>query len=269
MTTNSIQSAQNTVNPKANWFMRHKILSAIIGLLVLVLIIAIATPSSTPPAQQTSSESSISKACDDAFSSAAAVSDKKDTNEDLLPAFSACQDLEEWMKADKLYPAAIDSANPIEYAANVCTNNKEEVGDTIICKAIAAGIAAREESKQEEVNAEPTPEESKQEEASEPEPTPSETVSQKNAVAKAKSYLEYTAFSHDGLVDQLEYEQFSHADAVYGADNCGADWNEQAAKKAEDYMEYSAFSRGSLIEQLLYEKFTQAQAEYGVNAVGL
>lgn len=102
-----------------------------------------------------------------------------------------------------------------------------------------------------------------------PAPTSNVTVSQKNAVAKAKSYLSYTAFSHDGLVDQLEYDQFSHADAVYGADNSGANWNEQAAKKAKSYMEYSAFSRGSLIDQLKYDKFTQAQAEYGANAVGL
>ncbi len=104
-----------------------------------------------------------------------------------------------------------------------------------------------------------------------PTPTPisNVTVSQKNAVAKAKSYLGYTAFSHDGLVAQLEYEQFSHADAVYGADNSGANWNEQAAKKAKSYMEYSAFSRGSLIAQLEYDKFTQSQAEYGANAVGL
>jgi len=102
-----------------------------------------------------------------------------------------------------------------------------------------------------------------------PEPVSSETISQKNAVAKAKSYLDYTAFSHDGLVAQLEYEQFSHADSVYGADNSGANWNEQAAKKAKSYMDYSAFSRGSLIAQLEYDKFTQAQAEYGVNAVGL
>jgi len=100
-------------------------------------------------------------------------------------------------------------------------------------------------------------------------PVSSETISQKNAVKKAKSYLGYSAFSHDGLVAQLEYEQFSHADAVYGADNSGANWNEQAAKKAKQYMEYSAFSRGSLIEQLKYEKFTQEQAEYGANAVGL
>lgn len=100
-------------------------------------------------------------------------------------------------------------------------------------------------------------------------PVSSEAISQKNAVRSAKSYLSYTAFSHDGLVAQLEYEKFSHADAVYGADNSGANWNEQAAKSAKQYMEYSAFSRGSLIDQLKYSKFTQEQAEYGANAVGL
>jgi len=58
-----------------------------------------------------------------------------------------------------------------------------------------------------------------------PEPTSSETVSQQNAVAKAKSYLDYSAFSHDGLVDQLEYEQFLHADGVRkrrGSDSNGS-----------------------------------------------
>lgn len=100
-------------------------------------------------------------------------------------------------------------------------------------------------------------------------PVTSETVSQKNAIKKAKSYLDYSGFSRDGLVDQLEYEQFSHEDAVYGADNAGGNWMEEAAQKAQSYMEYSAFSRGSLIEQLKYEKFTQEQAEYGANSVGL
>lgn len=100
-------------------------------------------------------------------------------------------------------------------------------------------------------------------------PLSSETISQKNAVRKAKSYLDYSAFSHDGLVAQLEYEQFSNSDAIYGADNSGANWNEQAAAKAKSYMSYSAFSRGGLIAQLKYDKFTQTQAEFGANAVGL
>lgn len=98
---------------------------------------------------------------------------------------------------------------------------------------------------------------------------PTETTSQRNAVKKAKSYLQIAGFSRDGLVAQLEYEQFSSEDAVYGADHTSADWNEQAAKKAKSYMDMSSFSRGSLIDQLLYEKFTQEQAEYGATAVGL
>ncbi len=100
-------------------------------------------------------------------------------------------------------------------------------------------------------------------------PVASQTTSQRNAVAKAKSYLGFTGFSHDGLVAQLEYEQFSHEDAVYGADNSGGNWNDQAAKKAKSYMDMTAFSRGSLIDQLIFDKFTQSQAEFGANAVGL
>lgn len=95
------------------------------------------------------------------------------------------------------------------------------------------------------------------------------TVSQKNALNKAKSYISYAAFSHDGLVNQLMYEQFSAEDATYGADNVGANWNEQAAKKAKSYMNYSSFSRGSLIDQLEYDKFTTDQATYGASSVGL
>lgn len=97
----------------------------------------------------------------------------------------------------------------------------------------------------------------------------SDTLSQKNAVRKAKSYLDYSGFSRSGLIKQLEYEKFSHEDAVYGADNIGADWNKQAERKAKSYMDYSAFSRGSLITQLEYEGFTNEQAVYGANAIGL
>lgn len=95
------------------------------------------------------------------------------------------------------------------------------------------------------------------------------TVSQINALAKAKQYLSVMAFSYNGLIQQLEYDQFSNADAKYGVDNCGADWNEQAAKKAKNYMNTMAFSRGGLIDQLKFDGFTEAQAKYGADAVGL
>lgn len=102
-----------------------------------------------------------------------------------------------------------------------------------------------------------------------PNPTQPETVSQRNAIRKAKDYLDFTAFSYQGLISQLEHEGFSRADATYGTDNSGADWYEQAAKKAQEYVDYSAFSRSGLISQLIYEKFTQSQAEHGADAVGL
>lgn len=97
---------------------------------------------------------------------------------------------------------------------------------------------------------------------------PAATMGQQNAVAKAKNYLKFMAFSHDGLVEQLEFEGFSADEATYGADNCGADWNEQAAQKAKNYLDMMSFSRDGLIEQLEFEGFTPEQAEYGVTAVG-
>ena len=153
------------------------------------------------------------------------------------------------------------------------TQNEDVVDETVTTEQVNEEQPQAETNEQvaneEKTETIPTPEKAEIPEETEPAPAPSVTVSQKNAVAKAKSYLGYSAFSYTGLIEQLEYEQFSHADAVYGADNSGADWNEQAAKKAQSYMEYSAFSRGGLIEQLKYEGFTQAQAEYGANTVGL
>lgn len=93
-----------------------------------------------------------------------------------------------------------------------------------------------------------------------------ETIGQRNAVTKAKAYLAYTAFSYDGLIEQLEFEGFTHEEAVYGADNCGADWYEQADKKAQSYLEYTSFSREGLIEQLEFEGFSHEEAVYGADA---
>lgn len=82
------------------------------------------------------------------------------------------------------------------------------------------------------------------------------TLSQKNALKKAKSYLEFSGFSRSGLIKQLEFEKFSSADAIYAVDNCGANWNEQAIKKAKSYLDYSSFSAQGLIDQLKFEGFT-------------
>ncbi|MEV0251911.1 Ltp family lipoprotein [Nocardia sp. NPDC050712] len=92
------------------------------------------------------------------------------------------------------------------------------------------------------------------------------TSSQRNAIRTAQQYLDYSAFSRTGLIHQLEYEEFSTADATFAVDSLNVDWNEQAAKSAKQYLDYTSFSRSGLIDQLVYDGFTRAQAEYGVNA---
>lgn len=94
------------------------------------------------------------------------------------------------------------------------------------------------------------------------------SLENRNALAAALNYLDYTAFSAKGLKEQLEYEGYSEKACDYAVKNCGANWNEQAAKCAKSYLDYSSFSRSGLIEQLEYEGFTAKQAEYGAKAVG-
>lgn len=113
--------------------------------------------------------------------------------------------------------------------------------------------------------AEPTP-------SPEPEPTseaPAMTREQENAVRKAQDYLDYSAFSRTGLIDQLEYDGFSTEQATFAVDSIDVDWHAQAAQKAEDYLNYSSFSRSGLIDQLQYDGFTREQAEYGADAAGM
>ena len=94
------------------------------------------------------------------------------------------------------------------------------------------------------------------------------TAGQIEALEQALTYLSVLPFSYDGLIEQLEYEDFSHADAVYAANNCGADWKEQAVLKAESYLESSSFSYEGLVSQLEYEGFTGQQAKYGAANCG-
>lgn len=88
------------------------------------------------------------------------------------------------------------------------------------------------------------------------------------SVKEALEYLNVMAFSRQGLIDQLEYEGFSHTDAVYGVDHCGADWKEQAVKMAKSYLNSSAFSYSGLCDQLEYEGFSAAEARHGVDRCG-
>ena len=95
------------------------------------------------------------------------------------------------------------------------------------------------------------------------------TLAELNAKKMAKEYLNVMAFSRLRLIEQLEYEGFTHSQAVYGTDHSGANWYTQAVRCAKEYLNVMSFSREGLIEQLEYEKFTHDQAVYAANKVGL
>lgn len=115
---------------------------------------------------------------------------------------------------------------------------------------------------------EPQPEETAPAEPETTEPKIELTTGQKNALRAAENYLDFTAFSYEGLIDQLEFEKYTHEDAVFAADNCGADWMEQALKAARNYLDFSAFSYEGLINQLEFEKYTTEQATYAADNCG-
>lgn len=96
----------------------------------------------------------------------------------------------------------------------------------------------------------------------------SASVGEKNALRSAKNYLSIMAFSYSGLIRQLEFEKYTTDEAIYAADNCGADWNEQAVKKAKDYLNTMAFSHSGLIKQLEFEGFTTEEATHGADICG-
>ena len=100
-------------------------------------------------------------------------------------------------------------------------------------------------------------------------------MSQRQALRKARNYLDYSGFSRLGLIEQLSSEhgdKFSVEDATWAVDHAGADWNAEAAESAKDYLEFQSFSHAGLVDQLSSEygdQFTQEQAEYGVSQAGL
>lgn len=93
----------------------------------------------------------------------------------------------------------------------------------------------------------------------------------KQAYDKGLRYLDSSDFSKQGLIEQLEYEQFPTdccIQAVEAIEQDGnVDWQVEAINKANSYLSHSSFSKQELIEQLEYEKFTEEEANYAVEQV--
>jgi len=103
---------------------------------------------------------------------------------------------------------------------------------------------------------------------------PTLTNQQQQAVGSAQDYLNFMAFSRQGLIDQLSSaygEGYSVKDATIAVDSLKVDWNAEAAQSAKDYLKTMHFSCKGLIQQLdsaYGEKFTVAQATYGAHQAG-
>lgn len=104
---------------------------------------------------------------------------------------------------------------------------------------------------------------------------PSMTPSQANAVQAAQDYLQTTAFSRKGLIEQLSSQAgdgYSLADATFAVDHIKVDYNAEAVQAAKDYLQTSPFSCTDLIQQLdssAGDKYTPAQAQYGAHKAGV
>ncbi|GLO65104.1 Ltp family lipoprotein [Oceanobacillus kimchii] len=93
------------------------------------------------------------------------------------------------------------------------------------------------------------------------------SVSQENAIRQAESYLDFSAFSKSGLIEQLEYERFSKEYATFAVENI-----KLIGERKRYYMQkviFTGFSRSGLIDQLLYEGHSEADANYAAEQVGL
>lgn len=100
------------------------------------------------------------------------------------------------------------------------------------------------------------------------------TGPQKNAVRAAQSYLSISAFSRDGLIQQLSSQAgngFNVNDATKAVDSLNVDWNQEAIKSAKQYLQMMGFSCSGLIQQLSSRagaKFTEKQATFGAQRAG-
>ncbi len=99
------------------------------------------------------------------------------------------------------------------------------------------------------------------------------TGEQQNALDSAQNYLETTAFSKQGLIDQLSSsagEGYPKEAAKFAANHVDVDWKAEAVEAAQSYLDMTAFSRQGLIDQLSSDAgdgYTLAQATYAVDKV--
>ena len=77
--------------------------------------------------------------------------------------------------------------------------------------------------------------------------------------------MEFLALGADRAVG---VRGFSAADATYGVDHAGANWNAEAAEGAAWHMQSLPYTREALRAELAADGFTPSQVEFGLRSVG-
>jgi len=91
---------------------------------------------------------------------------------------------------------------------------------------------------------------------------------QRRAIARAESYTNLMAFSRARLIQQLEFERFTHNDAQWAVDQLTIDWNEQALKKANSYHSLMNLPPENIRRLLAFEDFSEEQIDYTMTNIG-
>ena len=87
------------------------------------------------------------------------------------------------------------------------------------------------------------------------------------AVNSAKNYLISMAASKNKIISFLRKKGFSEEEAIYGAENCGADWYDQALRMAMSYLNVQEFTYEQLALQLMIEGFTEDEIIYVLSVI--
>ena len=230
VTPAGVPSEKHPPAVQRNWFLRHKILTAIGAVLLLGIGSSLANGDGT--------KSDRVAAIDQVETSTAPAQSAADKA-------AAAQAVIDKAAADKV---AADQAVVDQAAAD-----KAAAAQAVIDKAAAdkAAAAAKAAAAKKIADANRL------------------TTAQENAKRKAESYLEMSGFSRSGLIEQLKFEGFSATDAEKAIGSMNVNWNTEADQSAKAYVDMSGFSRSGLIEQLKFEGFTSAQAAHGADSVGL
>ena len=154
--------------------------------------------------------------------------------------------------------AASLTGSPDEQAGESTGDTPAQPGDDV--GAETGGDTAGEVVDEQAADASATPE---------PAPESNLTPSQQNAVRSAQSYLDFSGFSRQGLIDQLSSEyadQFPVEDATIAVDSLNVDWLAEALESARSSLDLTGFSRQGLIDQLSSEFGSQFTIEQAVFA---